>query len=122
MKNQKSLSNSDSPSGKNERERAGAALESRAAEWMRRRGYRLVEANKAYAGVQVDLVMKSREGHFVIVEVKSSGVFERGILSPSQKRRLQRAQTLFSGFHGPTELLVLVEEGVDGFVEIPIQD
>ena len=65
--------------------------------------------------------MKAPEGHFVLVEVKSSGAAERGLLSRGQKRRLQRAQ-LYWGFNfGFTELLILVEDG-RGFLEVPVQE
>ena len=81
-------------------QRRGRGAEERAARWLTRRGFRIVERNLRTAAGEIDLVAWQR-GTLCFIEVKarSRSRWQRAgeALSAGQMRRLRRAALLYLG-------------------------
>jgi Holliday junction resolvase-like predicted endonuclease len=103
----------------------GRECEDKARDFLLGLGFHFIFSRHKIAGIEVDLIMKSSEGHWHIIEVKSvahrlssprfreQNVWRDYRLGARQKARLRRAaETLAIFKNEPVELkLVLVEVG-----------
>ncbi len=76
-------------------------------------GWEIVATNKKISHVQVDILARDSQGLLHIVEVKSAGSLERGLLSRRQRHRLESALLSLAQIE-PVELLVIVVERANG--------
>jgi hypothetical protein len=78
----------------------------------------LVESHRIrVVGVEVDFLARSPSGILHIIEVKSAGALDRGVLSQRQLMRLRNAASSLAQ-REPIGLLVLVVLGQDQILEI----
>ncbi|MEN0058666.1 MAG: YraN family protein [Bdellovibrio sp.] len=71
----------------------GLKSEQRVLEVYRQKGYQLLQQRLRTPFAEVDLLMRSPQGHLVLIEVKTSSLdgFQNYRLSAQQKKRLERA-------------------------------
>lgn len=109
-----------------DRRAAGKRGEEAAARYLRRRGYRIVEANFRTRRGEIDLVAEKGEW-IVFVEVRSRADAEHGApvetIGPAKRRRLVLAATEFLAGRGLTERpcrfdLIGILPGKDEDIEI----
>ena len=105
----------------------GAQAEARAAEFLQRKGYRVVDRNWTCRGGEIDLVCLDRAGTLVFVEVRARASARHGTpletVVDGKRRRLVRAAEIYlhvKGMHDHAcrfDVVALVGVGAGELIE-----